>query len=93
MTVTLPSGTVRIAKGFQGLRLAGKKTNPDLFIEKVDGHFAIGRRCTLCSFGVTKRKERSPGRGWGMREGNILRGQMIQHVRRTHAEHAGQVIQ
>ena len=61
-------------------------------MDKVDGHFAIGRTCTLCGFGVTRLKERYPGRGWGMREGNKLRGQLIQHIKQTHPEVIGKVM-
>ena len=60
------------------------KLEPGFFAEKTNGHFVIGRTCTLCKFSVVKQKERRPGRGWGMREGNILRGQMIAHIKAEH---------
>ena len=62
------------------------RLEPRFFVRKINGHFAIGRQCTLCAYGVTKAKERRPGRGWGMREGGILRGKMIQHVKAEHGK-------
>ena len=73
--------------------LIGHKSQARLFIEKVNGHFAIGRTCTVCRFGITLSKERYPGRGWGMREGNKLRGQMIQHIKQVHPEVIGKVME
>lgn len=66
----------------------GIRQHPDVFISKIDGPIAIGRSCKLCQFHVVKRKERAghAGRGWGMREGNKLRGQLIQHLREEHPE-------
>ncbi len=60
----------------------------DRYITKIDGPFGIGRSCKLCSFGVTAKKPAAGfrGRGWGMREGNKLRGQLIQHIKTEHAD-------
>lgn len=90
--VTIDGQTVRVSTDYSGARLHGQVSNAKLFVQPRNGHFAIGRSCTICSYGVTKRKERNPGRGWGMREGNILRGQMIQHIKATHPELIGKLI-
>ena len=42
--------------------------------------------CKLCKHSDVVKKERSPGRGWGMREGNKQRGRMIQHIKDAHPE-------
>ena len=57
----------------------------DKFISHTDGPFAIVRSCKLCRHSDIVRKERAPGRGWGMREGNKQRGRVIQHVNAEHA--------
>ncbi len=65
----------------------GRGSHPaQKYIREINGPIAIGRSCTLCGFGVTKQKERRPGRGWGMREGNKLRGALIQHIKAEHPE-------
>lgn len=56
------------------------------FFERYDGPFAIVAGCKLCRHIDKVSKQRSPGRGWGMREGNKQRGRMIQHVKACHAE-------
>jgi hypothetical protein len=56
----------------------------EAFIHHFDGPFALVRGCKLCKHVDTVRKERSPGRGWGMREGNKQRGRLIQHVKECH---------
>ena len=58
----------------------------DAFIKRYDGPVALAAGCTLCKH--TDRTIKPPrgraGRGWGMREGNKLRGRMIQHVKAEH---------
>ena len=74
-----------ISNGYRHIRqMDNVKLEAKLFVDKADGKFAIVRRCTICSFTLSKPKERNPGRGWGMREGNILRGKMVQHVKDEH---------
>jgi hypothetical protein len=58
----------------------------DRFFNRFDGPFAITAGCKLCKHVDVVRKERSPGRGWGMREGNKQRGRMIQHVKACHPD-------
>lgn len=88
-TAIIDGVRVRISSDYAGARLSGHLSQAKLFVQPRNGHFAIGRSCTICGHGVTKRKEKYPGRGWGMREGNILRGQMIQHIKVAHAELLG----
>ena len=87
--VNIDGKVVTVGSNYRDARLVGLKSTAALFIHKIDGHFAVGRSCTICSYGVVKRKERNPGRGWGMREGNILRGKVIQHIKETHSELIG----
>jgi ribosomal protein L13E len=61
-------------------------TKADAFITHADGPRAIVRSCKLCKHVDIVRKERSPGRGWGMREGNKQRGRLIQHIKECHPE-------
>lgn len=56
------------------------------FFVRHNGPAAIVAGCKLCKHMDVVRKERSPGRGWGMREGNKQRGRMIQHVKAAHAD-------
>ena len=56
------------------------------FFTRINGPFAIAATCKVCKHGDVVRKERNPGRGWGMREGNKQRGRMIQHVKEAHPE-------
>lgn len=56
------------------------------FFRRGNGPLAIWGTCCLCKHGTATPKERNPGRGWGMREGNKLRGRMIQHVKDAHPE-------
>lgn len=58
----------------------------DKFFIRTDGPIGIAASCKLCKHGDFVKKERSPGRGWGMREGNKQRGRMIQHVKDCHPE-------
>ena len=54
------------------------------YIRTTNGPFGIGRTCTICGFGLTTKKVSGGGRGWGMREGNKLRGAIIQHIKEQH---------
>lgn len=56
------------------------------FFSRHNGAFAITAGCKLCKHVDIARKERAPGRGWGMREGNKQRGRMIQHIKSEHPE-------
>lgn len=56
------------------------------FFTRINGPFAISAGCNLCKHVDVVKKERNPGRGWGMREGNKQRGRMIQHIKDAHAE-------
>jgi hypothetical protein len=56
------------------------------FFTRHNGPFAITAGCNLCKHIDIVRKERNPGRGWGMREGNKQRGRMIQHVKAEHPD-------
>lgn len=56
------------------------------FFVRHNGPFAITGGCKLCRHREITRKEINPGRGWGMREGNKLRGRMIQHIKQCHPE-------
>lgn len=58
----------------------------DKHFVRYDGPFAIVAKCHHCRHMDVVRKERNPGRGWGMREGNKQRGRMIQHVKTEHPE-------
>jgi hypothetical protein len=62
----------------------------DKHFTRHDGHFAIVANCHHCKHTDVVRKERNPGRGWGMREGNKQRGRMIQHVKSVHPEVLGE---
>ena len=73
--------------------IIGSKSEATLFVENVDGHSAIGRTCTICRYGLTKQKERRPARGWGIREGDILRGRVIQHIKKEHEELLGKLME
>lgn len=56
------------------------------YISHIVGPLAVVRGCLLCKHVDVMRKERSPGRGWGMREGNKQRGRLIQHIKEKHPE-------
>lgn len=56
------------------------------FFVRVNYPRAIIATCKLCKHFDRVMKERNPGRGWGMREGNKQRGRMIQHVKDAHPE-------
>lgn len=58
----------------------------DKFFGRHNGPRAIVGACRLCKHVDVVPKERNPGRGWGMREGNKQRGRMIQHVKQVHPE-------
>ena len=94
-TITVEGKKLPVSPEWDGLEyiLSGRETVPDHFIRLIDGHFAIGRDCLLCNYGVTKPKERRPGRGWGFRWSNKLRGQMIRHIREAHADLLGKRIE
>ena len=88
-TVKIDGNPVRIAADYHSVPLAGRRSEAKLFVQRTEGHFAIGRTCTVCGYSLSRQKERNPGRGWGMREGNILRGKLIQHVRKNHPQLIG----
>ena len=85
-TVRIDGTPVKIASGYRKTDMTGTTSQAKFFVQTTNGYFAIGRTCTICGFGLTRQKERNPGRGWGMREGNILRGKMIRHVRENHPQ-------
>lgn len=58
----------------------------DKFFIRKDMPRAIVAYCKLCKHSDVVMKERNPGRGWGMREGNKQRGRMIQHVKDAHPD-------
>lgn len=58
----------------------------DKHFKRFDGPAAIVATCNHCKHADIVRKERNPGRGWGMREGNKQRGRMIQHIKTMHPE-------
>ena len=88
-TVRIDGKPVKIDSDYRSAATSGGNSQAKFFVQTTNGHFAIGRTCTVCRFGLTRQKERNPGRGWGMREGNILRGKMIRHVRESHPELIG----
>ncbi|MDE0660309.1 MAG: hypothetical protein F4Z31_07130 [Gemmatimonadetes bacterium] len=55
-------------------------------IGSANGPRAIVRTCRICGHTLVTRKPLRPGRGWGFREGNKLRGRMIRHIRAEHPE-------
>ena len=50
------------------------------------GPIGIAAHCNLCRHKEFIPKAHKPGRGWGLRETNKLRGRMIQHVKQCHPE-------
>ena len=52
----------------------------------VTGPFATVRGCKYCKFSHKFPSGKGMGRGWGMREGNISRGILIQHLKSEHPE-------
>ena len=53
-----------------------------------EGPLAISAGCKLCHHTEVTKKlpDGYAGRGWGFREGNKLRGRMIQHIKAKHPE-------
>ena len=66
----------------------------DKFVGRFNGPSAITGWCKICNFGHVTRKppEGRRGRGWGMREGNKLRGLLIQHVKERHPDLYGETM-
>ena len=62
-TVQIDGSPVKIASHYQRVPLNGRKSEAKLFVEKSNGYYTIGRSRTVCGYGVTKQKERSPGPG------------------------------
>ena len=62
----------------------------DRYIRNDSGHFAAARSCTVCNWYTITRKPIKPGKGWGLRVGNQLRGEAIQHVKTAHPQLAPQ---
>ena len=59
----------------------------DLMFTYMSGPLAVVRACRLCRHIVKIPKGlRGAGRGYGMREGNKARGEMIQHFKAVHME-------
>lgn len=63
-----------------------RRNSADDHIRKINGPYAIGRVCRICGEKWITKKIRNPGRGWGYREGNRLRGKAIRHIRECHPE-------
>ena len=68
-----------------------KKSEPRHFVENFSGAAAISRACTICGHYETVKKppRGRAGRGWGLRNYNILQGRLIQHIHDLHPEVLG----
>ena len=51
---------------------------------RTNDRVSMGAVCTVCGYRDAVLKVSRPGKGWGLREGNRLRGRMIQHVQDMH---------
>ena len=64
-----------------------KHRQDDTMFKFYKGPFAVVRVCNFCDYKVVlKIGLRNAGRGYGMREGNKARGQMIQHYNKMHKD-------